>query len=266
MKKLLIVLFFITTLSSCTYTTLSGFTNYNRSQLMLTSADQINTQADQAYSQVIKQAKDKKLLNTNKQTTARVKRIANKLIAATSAFRPDAKQWNWEVNVITSDTVNAWCMPGGKIVVYSGIINKLKLTDDEIAIVVGHEIVHALREHSREQQSREMIKSGIIAIAAIMGAERGTLALGNTVANLGFSLPFNRQQETEADTIGLELAYRAGFNPDAAVSVWQKMSKMGGEQPPEFLSTHPSYEHRIDNLQQIANQLKLMKRKNSSKI
>ena len=120
MKKLLIVLFFITTLSSCTYTTLSGFTNYNRSQLMLTSADQINTQADQAYSQVIKQAKDKKLLNTNKQTTARVKRIANKLIAATSAFRPDAKQWNWEVNVITSDTVNAWCMPGGKIVVYSG--------------------------------------------------------------------------------------------------------------------------------------------------
>ena len=157
-------------------------------------------------------------------------------------------------------------MPGGKIVVYSGIINKLKLTDDEIAIVVGHEIVHALREHSREQQSREMIKSGIIAIAAIMGADRGTLALGNTVANLGFSLPFNRQQETEADTIGLELAYRAGFNPDAAVSVWQKMSKMGGEQPPEFLSTHPSYEHRIDNLQQIANQLKLMKRKNSSKI
>ena len=266
MKKLLIVLFFITTLSSCTYTTLSGFTNYNRSQLMLTSADQINTQADQAYSQVIKQAKDKKLLNTNKQTTARVKRIANRLIATTPVFRPDAKQWNWEVNVITSDTVNAWCMPGGKIVVYSGIINKLKLTDDEIAIVVGHEIVHALREHSREQQSREMIKGGLIAIAAIMGADRGTLALGNTIANLGFSLPFNRQQETEADTIGLELAYRAGFNPDAAVSVWQKMSKMGGKQPPEFLSTHPSHAHRIANLQQLANQLKLMKRKSSQKI
>ena len=266
MKKLLTILFFIATLSGCTYTTMSGFTNYNRSQLMLTPAAQINAQADQAYSQVIKQAKAKKLLNTNKKTTARVKRIANRLIATTPVFRPDAKQWNWEVNVITSDTVNAWCMPGGKIVVYSGIINKLKLTDDEIAIVVGHEIVHALREHSREQQSREMIKSGIIAIAAIMGADRGTLALGNTVANLGFSLPFNRQQETEADTIGLELAYRAGFNPDAAVSVWQKMSKMGGEQPPEFLSTHPSYEHRIDNLQQIANQLKLMKRKNSSKI
>ena len=200
MKKLLTVLFFIATLSGCTYTTMSGFTNYNRSQLMLTPAAQINAQADQAYSQVIKQAKAKKLLNTNKKTTARVKRIANRLIATTPVFRPDAKQWNWEVNVITSDTVNAWCMPGGKIVVYSGIINKLKLTDDEIAIVVGHEIVHALREHSREQQSREMIKGGLIAIAAIMGADRGTLALGNTIANLGFSLPFNRQQETEADT------------------------------------------------------------------
>ena len=268
MKKLISILFVSLFLTACTQTTMSGFTNLNRSQLMLTPASQINAQANQAYAQVIQQAKAHKVLNTNKKRTARVKRIANKLIATTPVFRPDAKQWQWEVNVITDDTVNAWCMPGGKIVVYSGIIDKLKLTDDELAMVIGHEIIHALREHSREQQSREMIKGGLLTVAAILGADRGTLALGNTIANLGISLPFNREQETEADDFGLELAFRAGYNPDAAVSVWKKMAKLGGKQPPEFLSTHPSNEHRIANLQQLANQLKLMKKqqKKSGKI
>ncbi|MEZ0316129.1 MAG: M48 family metallopeptidase, partial [Methylophilaceae bacterium] len=151
--------------------------------------------------------------------------------------------------------VNAYCMPGGKIMVYTGLINKLNATDDELGAVIGHEIAHALREHGRERMSiasvQQMGLTGL-AVLASTSKSKNAAALGVQGAALGanlfFALPNNREQEREADRIGLELSARAGFNPNAAITLWQKMSAQGGDKPPEFLSTHPSNENRIADL------------------
>jgi predicted Zn-dependent protease len=154
------------------------------------------------------------------------------------------------VNVQTSKDVNAYCMPGGKIMVYTGLIEQLNATDAELAAVMGHEIAHALREHSRERLSRAYLEQGALAIiGAATGAGDATLALASQISAVTFQLPHSREQEAEADRIGLELMARAGYDPNAAISLWQKMAKASSGGPPEFLSTHPSSGSRIKDLQ-----------------
>jgi predicted Zn-dependent protease len=153
------------------------------------------------------------------------------------------------VNVITSDQLNAWCMAGGKIAFYSGLITKLKLTDAEIAAVMGHEIAHALREHSRERASQQMVTNiGLSVLSAAAGLGQGGADLMGAVAKVTFELPNSRLHETEADSVGVELAARAGYDPRAAVQLWNKMAAQGGGAPPQWLSTHPSYATRQQDL------------------
>ncbi len=233
--------------------TKNGLVGAKRKQVMLVSAEQMQQGASQSYQKVLADANAKGKLNTNKAQTQRVVRIAQRIIPQVKAFREDAPSWNWQVNVINEDTLNAWCMPGGKIAFYSGIIDRLNLNDDEIASIMGHEIAHALREHSRERASQEQIKQiGLGVAGQFLGLGQGTMALANMATKYAIELPFSRSHETEADNMGLELAARAGYNPDAAVSVWKKMQKVSQGSPMEFMSTHPSHEHRIKNLSKMS--------------
>jgi len=233
-------------------TTGAGVVGVERKQTMssLISSSQIDRSAGQAYRQVLAESGKKDRLNRDAVQVERVRRIAERLIPATKVFRGDATSWAWEVNVITSDDVNAWCMPGGKIAVYTGLIAKVEPTDDELAAVMGHEIAHALREHGRERASEQMAKQlGISVLSVALGlGELGT-QLTQTILDVTLSLPHSRTHETEADRIGVELAARAGYDPRAAVSLWRKMGKLGGDKPPEILSTHPSDQSRIRDLQ-----------------
>ena len=238
--------------TGCASTTKSGAIGIERQQFLLVSSETINAQAAKGYASTVSQAKSSRKLNVDAQQTARVKTIANRLIAHVGHFREDARDWEWEVNVFKDDTINAWCMPGGKIGVYTGIIDKLNLTDGELAAVMGHEIAHALREHSREQASTNVLQQiGVKLAAKAAKVDEGTVA---TVAKYGFDLPFSRKHESEADAIGLELMARAGYNPNEAVNVWRKMSAREGVQAgvvskvKEFMSTHPSSETRIADL------------------
>lgn len=246
-------------MTGCVGSTTSNSSTTDRTQIMLISEQEINTSAAQEYDKVIAQAKAQKALNTNAKQTKRVKNIANKLIAKASIYRPDSKKWDWEVNVINSDEVNAWCMPGGKIAVYTGLINTVKPTDDELAVVISHEIAHALREHSREQMSAEYAKQGALNIAAMFGVDQTKLAIGDAISNIGFSLPFSRSHETEADELGLELMNAAGYDTDAAASLWKKMMAASGGSSnalENLLSTHPSNDDRIENLTELSAKLK----------
>lgn len=255
MKKYLLICL-IMILSGCASSTKNSTVGVNRSQFFAVSSAQMDEGSKQAYDEIISKAKKEGKLNKNTAQTKRVKDIANKLIAKAPHFRDDAKDWDWQVNVIDSDEINAWCMPNGRIVVYTGIINSLNLTDGELAAILGHEISHALREHSREQASREMIKSvGLGALSQFGVIGSGTASLADMVATYTISLPYSRDNEREADRMGTELMSLAGYNPKDAVSVWEKMNKLGGSQM-EFLSTHPSNDNRIKDLQNVANQLK----------
>jgi predicted Zn-dependent protease len=231
-------------------TTQPGAIGVNRKQMMMVSAEKVDEGAKVAYDQEVSKARSSGKLNTDKQDYDRVQRISQRLIPQTKIFRPDAAGWNWEVNVQTSEDVNAYCMPGGKIMVYTGLIDEVKPTDAELAAVIGHEIAHALREHSRERLSRAYAEQMVLAgVAVATGAEQSTMQLASQVSAVTFTLPHSREQEAEADRIGLELMARAGYDPNAAVTLWQKMSKAGGGGPPEFLSTHPSGESRIKDLE-----------------
>lgn len=231
-------------------TTKESAVGVDRHQRMLISSDAVNQSADKAYKDVLAQAQKQNALDRDAATVERVKRIAGRLIPATGALRPDAPGWKWEMHVLSSKEVNAWCMPGGKIAVYTGLIEQLQPSDDELAAVMGHEIGHALREHGREQASQAMVEQ---VGAGILGVLTGVdPKLTQTIADVTISLPHSRTQETEADRIGVELAARAGYNPQAAVALWQKMQKLGGSQPPQFLSTHPSNESRIADVTQDA--------------
>lgn len=260
---LIITTILMTQLSSCATTTNDTVSGVNRTQFMLLPASQVTTMSSQAYTQTLKEAETKKSLNADKAQLERVRKISNRLISQVGVFRPDAAQWKWEVNVEKNEQLNAYCMPGGKIMVYSGLIEKLKATDDELAAVIGHEIAHALREHGRERMSQAYVQEfGLQALAAMLS--KGTsAAVGNAsmqAAGMGsqlfFALPNSREQEREADKIGLELAARAGYNPDAAVTLWQKMEAQGGSNPPEFLSTHPASENRITELRALTPKVK----------
>jgi predicted Zn-dependent protease len=237
-------------------TTQSGVVGVERKQSMssLVSASQMDRSAADAYAQVLSDAGKKNQLDRDPAQVARVRGIANRLIPSTAAFRADAPGWKWEVNVISSQEVNAWCMPGGKIAVYTGLITKLNITDDELAAVMGHEIAHALREHGRERASEQMVQQLGVTVLGVALGDAGA-QLTQTVLDVTLSLPHSRTHETEADRIGVELAARSGYDPRAAVSLWQKMGKLGGSKPPEFLSTHPSDQTRTRDVQSYADRV-----------
>ena len=250
-KKLGLALLAIASLqlAGCATTTKSGAVGVERKQFMMLSSKQVESMSLQSYSQTIKQASNKNTLNNDPAVLARVRAISDRLIAQTPVYRADAKNWKWEVNVLSSPEVNAWCMPGGKIAVYSGLIEKLKITDDELAAVMGHEIAHALREHSRERASEQAIAGiGISIVAAVAGVGQiGQKGMEYAYQGL-LGLPNSRAHETEADRIGVELAARAGYDPRAAITLWQKMGQTGGSEPPKFMSTHPPRADRMRDL------------------
>ena len=244
-----------------TQTTSGGAVGVDRQQTMLVSSAEVNSEAEKAYRQAMHEAQGKAQLNRNAGQVARVRSIANRLIAATGAFRRDAPGWRWEVNVISSKELNAWCMPGGKMAVYTGLIEQLRLSDDELAAVMGHEIAHALREHGREKAGQA---AGVGVAAAIGGALIGSYFgvdadLGQSVlgvaGELAFMRPNSRGMEQEADRVGVELAARAAFDPHAAVTLWEKMGRVAGGQVPQWLSTHPSHQSRIADLQAYADRV-----------
>ncbi|PAU87731.1 peptidase M48 [Pseudomonas sp. WN033] len=233
-------------------TTDGGAVGVQRQQYMFSalSSAQVDQMAAESYAKMLEEAREKKVLNTDTAMLNRLRRISNDLIPQTRHFRADAPSWNWEVNLIKSDQLNASCMPGGKIIFYTGIVEKLNLTDDEIAQIMGHEIAHALREHGREAISRAYVtQTGTQVATALLGLGEVSRQAADAAVQYGLTLPNSRGNETEADLIGLELAARAGYNPQAAVTLWQKMASASQGQPPAFLSTHPSHSGRIQNLQ-----------------
>jgi predicted Zn-dependent protease len=234
-------------------TTKSGVVGVERQQRMAVSSDEVNAGSEKAYAQMMAQAQQKGALDKDPAQVARIKTIVGRLIPQTTVFRDDAAKWPWETHVISLDEVNAWCMPHGKIAIYTGLINKLQATDDELAAVMGHEIAHALREHSREQMSQQaLIQTGIGIGGALLGIGDMGQGLAGMVANVTLELPKSRTAEKEADDIGIELAARAGYNPQAAISLWQKMEKLASSQPPKWLSTHPPHADRVADLQKQA--------------
>lgn len=250
----------LTALAGCTgmNTTQSGAIGVNRTQYMssLVPSQALEQEASQQYADILKQAQAKGLLDRDAQQVARVRNISQRLIAQAGVFRPDATGWKWEVHVLSSDEINAWCMPGGKIAVYTGLISKIKPTDDELAAVLGHEIAHALREHARERVSQQMATNLGLSVLSIATGSSAASDLGGQLTDVMFSLPNSRTHETEADRMGVELAARAGFDPRAAVTLWQKMGAAdSGNAPPEILSTHPSAASRISDLQAASQQV-----------
>jgi predicted Zn-dependent protease len=234
-------------------TTKAGVVGVDRDQRMMVSAEEVNAGSAKAYAQMMAEARKKGILDKDKETVERVRDITKRLIPHTSVFRPDAAKWPWEVHVISIDEVNAWCMPQGKMAMYTGLIEKLKATDDEIAAVMGHEIAHALREHARERMSRQMgTQLGVGIVGALFGLGELGQGIAGKVADVTLNLPNSRLHETESDRIGVELAARAGYDPRAAVTLWEKMAKLGGGQPPKWLSTHPPHEDRINDLREYS--------------
>lgn len=243
----------LATLAGCATTTSGGAVGADRSQLLLISSEQLEQTAAQGYSQLKSEATQKGALNKDPKMLQRVQAIARRIEPQTAVFRKDAPGWNWEVNVIDSNELNAFCMPGGKIMFYSGLINQLKLTDEEIAVVMGHEIAHALREHSREQVSQAIAAQTALGVGtAVFGLSQTTADLAGIGYQAFIATHFSRSDEAEADRIGLELSSRAGYNPRAGITLWQKMmnAKSGG-QPPEFLSTHPADSTRVQQIESL---------------
>ena len=221
----------------------SAFTN-------LVSADTVERSSQQQYAQMLQQAAAKNALApADNAQLKRLRAIAQRLIPYAIPWNARAKQWQWEVNLIGSTQINAFCMPGGKIAFYSGILKTLKLSDDEVAMVMGHEIAHALREHARERMGKNAATGiGASVISQLFGLGQ----IGQTVTNYGaqlLTLEFSRSDESEADLVGMELAARAGFDPRAGVTLWQKMGAASKGAPPQWLSTHPSGNTRIADIE-----------------
>ena len=216
----------------------------------LVPADTIEQSATLQYAQLIQQAATQKVLGgPDHPQVKRLRGVARQIIPHTLRWNPRAKDWRWEVNLIGSKQINAFCMPGGKIAFYTGILQQLKLTDDEVAIVMGHEVAHALREHARERMGKNAA-TGIG--ASLLSSVLGLGQTGQTLTNYGarlLTLQFSRSDESEADLVGMELAARAGFDPRAGVSLWQKMTAASQGAPPQWLSTHPSGSTRIADIQ-----------------
>ena len=216
----------------------------------LVSAGDLEKAAAAEYQKMMQNAAAKNaLLPANHPQSVRLRTIAQKIIPFSYEWNPRAKDWQWEVNILNSNQINAFCMPGGKIAFYTGILDQLKLTDDEVAMIMGHEVAHALREHARERIG----KGAATNIGLSIGAQ--LLGLGNAGAQLAgmgtqlLTLKFGREDESEADLVGMELAARAGYNPRAGVTLWQKMGAASKGSPPQFMSTHPSGPTRIKDIE-----------------
>ena len=238
-------------LVACANTSRPGVVGVERSQFMMISATQIDRISASSFEQQAKAAQKKNILITSGPQYERLKTIANRLIPQTAVFRDDTRSWGWGLQLIDSPMINATCAPGGRITFYTGIINKLNLTDDEIAAIMGHEIAHAVREHGREQVSQALAQNVLsnVALAAAGAGSAQSIDAANQIMQYVLVLPNSRQNEKEADAIGLEIAARGGYDPRAAITLWEKMSKESkGKNPPEFLSTHPSNENRIKEL------------------
>ena len=217
----------------------------------LVPAEEIETAAAQQYTQLVSDARAKgALAPQGNQQLQRLRTIATRLVPQTAQWNDRSRQWRWEVNLLGSKQINALCMPGGKIAFYTGILDQLQLTDDETAMIMGHEMAHALREHARSRIAKSQGTGTILSLGAQL---LGLGQLGDVAANIGtqlLTLRFSREDETDADLVGLELAARGGYNPQASVSLWEKMGKAsGGAGGPGFLSTHPSGPDRIQQLQ-----------------
>ena len=221
----------------------SGFTN-------LAPADQVEQAASQQYRQMLSQASSQRALAPAEHPQSqRLRYIANRIIPFANSCNGRARNWTWEVNLIGSNELNAFCMPGGKIAFYYGILSKLQLSDNEVAIVMGHEIGHALLEHARERMGKSMATRGAIELGAALF---GLGNVGRGVAGMGeqlLSLRFSRDDEAQADALGLVLAARAGYDPHAGVTLWQKMLSSSRGAPPQWMSTHPSGEDRIRDIE-----------------
>ena len=259
MTKIFIALSFaILTLAACQSNPVTG-----RSQLMLVSESTAISESKQAYSALLQPlAKDGKI-DSDPATVTRVHQITSRLIAQAIKYRPETQDWEWSVKVIDDPkTVNAWCMAGGKMAVYTGLIQQIKPTDDELAQVMGHEISHALAKHSQEKMSRALalqVGLGALAITQSNSQYAGlTLTGAQAAAVVALELPNSRTAESEADRIGIELAAKAGYDPRAAVTLWEKMATVGGgngKSRTDFLSTHPAPVKRMETLASLVPQM-----------
>ena len=218
---------------------------------MLIPAEQLENAATQQYSQLLADARAQNTLAPSGDSQLkRLRNIAGRLVPQTAQWNDRARQWQWEVNLLNNKQLNAFCMPGGKIAFYTGILEQLRLTDDETAMIMGHEMAHALREHARARIAKSQGTSSLLALGSQL---LGLGQFGDVAASVGtqlLTLRFSRDDETDADLVGLELAARGGYNPQASVSLWEKMAQAGGGAGgPSFLSTHPSGPQRIQELQ-----------------
>jgi predicted Zn-dependent protease len=228
---------------------------------LLVSEEQLEEQSALQYQQMMSQAQQKgALLPATDPQVRRLRAVAQRLIPYTPRWNEKAKAWKWQVNLFDVQQVNAFCMPGGRIGFFTGIINQLKLTDDEMAAIMGHEIAHALREHGRER----MAKSGITSVVARGAGALGAAIFGidpsitNTVTGMigqGVVLKFSRDEEREADLVGLDIAARAGYDPRAGIVLWRKMAALNKRAPIEILSTHPGGDTRIKDMEKHMNVL-----------
>lgn len=213
-----------------------------RQQLMLVSEAQAISASRQAYAQEMGKYRQQGKLVTDPQLLRRVEVITERLVAQAVKMRPDSAKWQWSVQVIDDPKmVNAWCMAGGRMAIYTGLIQQVDPTDDELAQVMGHEIAHALANHTAERMSMALASNaGVLAAGVLSDRPQQTMALAAVAAQVAVQLPNSRTSENEADEIGIELAAKAGYDPRSAITLWQKMAKVGGGAPPQFLSTHPS--------------------------
>jgi predicted Zn-dependent protease len=229
-----------------------------RRQLALVSEDSAIAASEEAYAmQIGELRKEGKIVSESSRVAQRVEGITERLVAQAVKMRPETAGWEWSMEVIDDpEVVNAWCMAGGRMAVYTGLIQKLDPTDDELAQVLAHEISHALANHTAERMSVALATQAGVLLAGVLSEDsQKTMSRAALAAALAVQLPNSRSAESEADEIGIELAAKAGYNPNAAISLWQKMANVSGGGPPQFLSTHPSPSNRQERLAQLAPQM-----------
>lgn len=259
MNKLLLLAVALLSLAGCESNPVTG-----RKQLMLVSEDTAISESKQAYVEMLKPLAKEGKIDSDAATSARVRLITARLIAQAIKYRPETESWEWSIKVIDDPkTVNAWCMAGGKMAIYTGLLQQIKPTDDELAQVMGHEISHALAKHTAEKMSRAMaMQIGMVGVGVAASTQSDSPYAGLAVSAAGaaaivaLELPNSREAESEADRIGIELAAKAGYDPHAAVTLWEKMGKLGGGSSKfDFLSTHPAPAKRMETLAALVPQM-----------